>query len=117
MFIEVRNVALQLLPAWRIAFLDSRVWAPMARWLPPGWTILYWQSQEQCDDVLARWGDIVSRNEELEVWRELVADVTCRARWMMCGARVAESPSGRIVDRRVEVSCGIVLACWAVLRK
>lgn len=104
MFIEVRNVALQLLPAWRVAFLDTRVWAPMASWLPPGWTRLYWQSQGQCEDVLTRWGDVVSRNEELEVWRELVAIVTCRARWMICGARVAGSPSGGIVERRVGVS-------------
>lgn len=48
--------------------------------------------------MLARWGDVVSRNEELELWRELAADVTCRARWTICEARVAESPSGRIVE-------------------
>lgn len=117
MFIEVRNVALQLLPVWRVAFLDTRVWAPMANWLPPGWTRLYWQSQEQCDDVLTRWGNVVRRNEELELWRELVAVVTCRARCMICGARVPGSAGGGTVERQERSKLRNCGGLWAVLWK
>lgn len=88
MFIVVRNLAFQLLPAWRVALLDMRVLAPMATWLPDSWTKVYWRPQAQCRDSLARWGDIVPREEELEQLRRLGTVVTSRAGRMVRGARV-----------------------------
>lgn len=88
MFIVLRNLAFQLLPAWRVALLDMKVLAPMATWLPDSWTKVYWRPQAQCRDALARWGDIVPREEELEQLRMLGEVVTSHAGRMVRGARV-----------------------------
>lgn len=106
MFTEIRDFAFQLAPVWRIAFVDSRVFAPMEGWLPPAWTTLYWPSHEQLKETLARWGDIVGREDELEQWLMWAEIVTSRARRMVRGASVPAQERSSVEPQ----DCGGLLA-------
>lgn len=101
MFIEIREFAFRLHPVWRAAFVETRVLSPMASWLPPSWTRLYWRSPEVCRDALARWGDIGAREEELQLCL-LVGDIVKRrAEMIVRGVRVLKGEGSLGVDSGV----------------